>query len=87
MRARTDNRLSKQTDDCARVDSREGFPGCEKDVLLLLLQGQSNSSMAQRLDLPEAVIRGALRAIYRKLGVRNRTQAAIWAFRNRDRLR
>jgi DNA-binding NarL/FixJ family response regulator len=77
----------EQTETSGGHADAEGFSGREKDVLRLLLQGHSNADMAQRLDVPDAVVRGALRSVYRKLGVRNRTQAAIWAFRNRERLR
>lgn len=50
------------------------------DVLALLSEGDSNKTIAKKLGLSEHTIKIHLSAIFRTLGVRNRTEAAI-AFR------
>ena len=53
----------------------------ERDILVLLFEGRSNRSIAQHLYLSEKTIKAHLAAIFRKLGVTNRTQAAMMARR------
>jgi two-component system nitrate/nitrite response regulator NarL len=50
----------------------------EFDVLCCLMAGYSNKVIARQLDVCEATIKVHVKAILRKLKVRNRTQAAIW---------
>jgi DNA-binding NarL/FixJ family response regulator len=51
----------------------------EHDILALLAEGRSNRDIAQRLYLSEKTVKAHLAAIFRKLGVTNRTQAAMVA--------
>jgi DNA-binding NarL/FixJ family response regulator len=51
----------------------------EHDILALLAEGRSNRDIAQRLFLSEKTVKAHLAAIFRKLGVTNRTQAAMMA--------
>jgi two-component system nitrate/nitrite response regulator NarL len=51
----------------------------EHDILALLSEGRSNRDIAQRLFLSEKTVKAHLAAIFRKLGVTNRTQAAMVA--------
>lgn len=51
----------------------------EHDILELLAEGQSNREIAGRLYLSEKTVKAHLAAIFRKLGVTNRTQAAMMA--------
>ena len=51
----------------------------EHDILALLAEGRSNRDIAQRLFLSEKTVKAHLAAIFRKLGVTNRTQAAMVA--------
>lgn len=53
----------------------------EHDVLKLLVQGLSNRQIAQELRLKEVSIRARLTNVFRKLGVKNRMQAASLAIR------
>lgn len=51
----------------------------ESEILTFLSTGESNRAIANRLAISEGTVKGHLRAITRKLGVPNRTKAAIWA--------
>lgn len=51
----------------------------EKDVLLLVTQGESNKSIADKLVLSEVTVKSHLNSIFKKLNVTNRTQAVLAA--------
>ncbi|MEL6933918.1 MAG: response regulator transcription factor [Pseudomonadota bacterium] len=51
----------------------------EVETLRCLIMGYPNKVIAYRLDISEATVKVHVKAILRKLGVQNRTQAAIWA--------
>ncbi len=51
----------------------------EKDVLLLVTQGESNKSIAQKLVLSEVTVKSHMNSIFKKLNVANRTQAVLIA--------
>lgn len=54
----------------------------ETQILQCLIIGESNKAIANRLNVTEATIKVHLKSILRKIQVRNRTQAAIWALNN-----
>jgi two-component system nitrate/nitrite response regulator NarL len=54
----------------------------QQSILRRLVQGDSNKSIARRMAMAEATVKVHVKAILRKIGVHNRTQAAIWAMRN-----
>jgi DNA-binding NarL/FixJ family response regulator len=51
----------------------------ETDILALLAEGKSNRDISRSLFLSEKTVKAHLAAIFRKLGVTNRTQAAMAA--------
>jgi DNA-binding NarL/FixJ family response regulator len=51
----------------------------ETDILALLAEGRSNRDISRALYLSEKTVKAHLAAIFRKLGVSNRTQAAMAA--------
>lgn len=51
----------------------------ETDILSLLSEGKSNRDISRALFLSEKTVKAHLAAIFRKLGVTNRTQAAMAA--------
>jgi DNA-binding NarL/FixJ family response regulator len=53
----------------------------EYETLLLLGQGLNNRTIADRLDLSEAVIKSMVRSVLSKLHFRNRTEAGVFAAR------
>ena len=54
----------------------------EKSILRCLIEGDSNKSIARKTDITEATVKVHVKAILRKIRVRNRTQAAIWGMNN-----
>jgi two-component system nitrate/nitrite response regulator NarL len=50
----------------------------EIDILKRLVQGDSNKQISRQLDISETTVKVHVKAILRKIRVRNRTQAAIW---------
>lgn len=53
----------------------------ERDVLLLVAEGKSNKEVGRKLNLTEGTVKGYVSAIFEKLGVNDRTQAALIAHR------
>ena len=51
----------------------------ELDILALLAEGKSNREISRQLYLSEKTVKAHLAAVFRKLGVTNRTQAAMAA--------
>ena len=54
----------------------------ERDVLRLLARGLSNTEIANQLYLSEGTIRNYVSALFEKLGVSDRTRAALIALRH-----
>ena len=54
----------------------------ESDVLALLVKGHSNKEMAEAMFISEKTVKNHLTSIFRKLGVKDRTQAAVYALKN-----
>jgi LuxR family transcriptional regulator, positive regulator of biofilm formation len=57
----------------------------ELRVLRLLGSGDSNLRIAKKLQITDHTVKVHLRNIFQKLGVHNRTQAAIW-YLNAERI-
>ena len=55
-------------------------------MLELLAQGASTRGIARRMGYSEGTVRVYLHNLYRKLGVRNRTQALLWQIDQQNRL-
>jgi DNA-binding NarL/FixJ family response regulator len=58
------------------------FTGREQEVLRMLCVGLPNREIAQRLGIRERTVKAHLTNIFHRLGVTDRTQAAIWAVRH-----
>jgi DNA-binding NarL/FixJ family response regulator len=59
--------------------SADALTARETDVLRLIAQGCSNKVIAKRLDITEGTVKGYVSQILAKLGVEDRTQAALHA--------
>ena len=56
----------------------------EREVLELIAAGRSNREIARSLSLAEKTVKTHVSNILMKLGVADRTQAALWAVRHED---
>jgi DNA-binding NarL/FixJ family response regulator len=56
----------------------------EKQIVKLVQQAKLNKEIAYELHLSEGTIKEYLNRIFRKLGVKNRTELAIWGFMHAD---
>jgi DNA-binding NarL/FixJ family response regulator len=56
----------------------------EKEVLVLVCQGLANKQIARRLNITERTVKVHLGNAYRRIGVSDRTAAALWASRHLD---
>jgi DNA-binding NarL/FixJ family response regulator len=54
----------------------------EREVLSLVAEGLTNKRIASRLGISEATVKAHLTNIYQRLGIADRTQAALWARRH-----
>jgi DNA-binding NarL/FixJ family response regulator len=53
--------------------------GREREVLLMVRDGLPNKSIARRLGISERTVKAHLTNVFQRLGVTDRTQAALWA--------
>jgi DNA-binding NarL/FixJ family response regulator len=54
----------------------------EAEVLELVRKGLANKQIARRLGISERTVKAHLTSVFQRIGVADRTQAAIWAERN-----
>ena len=54
----------------------------EAEVLRLVVDGLLNKQIAQRLGITERTVKAHLTSAYQRIGVADRTQAALWAQRH-----
>jgi two-component system nitrate/nitrite response regulator NarL len=59
------------------------FTPREQEVLGLLADGQSNKLIARNLELSEGTVKVHVKHILKKLGLRSRLEAALWAAQRR----
>lgn len=59
------------------------FTPREQQVLDLLAEGSSNKQIARDLDLSEGTVKVHVKHILKKLGLRSRLEAALWAVEQR----
>jgi len=81
-----DRWLSAQTEGAMRSYGDPGEPfyplsGREMEVLSFVTKGMSNKEIANLLGISHQTVKNHVTAILRKLGVEDRTQAAIYALR------
>jgi two-component system, NarL family, nitrate/nitrite response regulator NarL len=55
------------------------FTPREREVLDLIAEGLNNKQIARRLDLSEGTVKVHVKHVLKKLGLRSRLEAALWA--------
>jgi DNA-binding NarL/FixJ family response regulator len=63
-------------------DSRQQLTPREQQFLELLVKGRNNRQIASEMDLAESTVKNNLSALFQKIGVRDRTQAVLYAISN-----
>ncbi len=54
----------------------------EREVLSLVAEGMPNKLIARRLEISEKTVKSHLTRVFERIGVTDRTQAALWAQRH-----
>ena len=57
----------------------------EREVLALVGRGLANKQVARILGIREATVKAHLTSVFQRIGVRDRTSAALWAQENLPR--
>jgi DNA-binding NarL/FixJ family response regulator len=70
-----------QRDDTHPPQARPALNDNQSQILRLVGEGYTNREIAKRVHLSELTVKSYLQDIYRKLGVRNRVEAALLATR------
>lgn len=73
-------------DDALEVaDEPRGLKLSAREIAILqrIVQGDSNKHVARFFKIAEPTVKAHVKAIFRKIGANNRTQAAIWAMNHR----
>jgi two-component system, NarL family, nitrate/nitrite response regulator NarL len=73
---------SAETGDWRNSAAECGISAREIEILESIMTGMSNKVIARQFDICEATVKVHVKAILRKLGVDNRTQAATWAVKH-----
>lgn len=63
-------------------ESRQQLTSREQQFLELLVKGHNNRQIATELDLAESTVKNNLSVLFQKIGVRDRTQAVLYAISN-----
>ncbi len=79
--------MSPETEPASKVPDKPKLsdPGArslsarEAEILSSLMEGIPNKLIARKLHVTEATVKVHVKAVLRKIGVANRTQAAMWA--------
>jgi two-component system nitrate/nitrite response regulator NarL len=71
--------MFRERQTAAAASDRSFLTARESEVLGSLSRGHSNKEIARELDMSAATVKVHLKGVLRKLQVRNRTEAAVWA--------
>ena len=58
-----------------------GLTDREHEILQLIAQGKSNKVIARELDISEGTVKVHVKHLLKKLNLRSRVEAAIWALK------
>lgn len=78
--------LVKAFRDDSSKDRGDGFNSLtrrEKETLKMIAEGLSNKMIGRQLNIAEATVKVHVKHLLKKLGLRSRVEAAVWAVENR----
>jgi len=58
----------------------------ECEILIHISGGESNKLIARKLDIAEATVKVHVKHLLKKLGLKSRVEAAVWAVTHKDKL-
>lgn len=64
-------------------DSYNSLTRREKEILKMIAEGLSNKMIGRQLNIVEATVKVHVKHLLKKLGLRSRVEAAVWAVENR----
>src|SRR5499427_716428 len=73
--------MARMRDQARRSDPLAGLTGQERKILELIGEGLTNRQIGERLFLAEKTVKNYVSALFAKLGMERRTQAAAYAAR------
>jgi DNA-binding NarL/FixJ family response regulator len=73
--------MSRMRDQAARADPLAGLTGQERRILELIGEGMTNRQIGAEMFLAEKTVKNYVSALFAKLGMERRTQAAAYAAR------
>ncbi len=79
--------MKHMRDQAARTDPLAGLTGQERRILELIGEGLTNRQIGERMYLAEKTVKNYVSALFAKMGMERRTQAAAYAarvFENQD---
>lgn len=79
--------LALRSDGHGGGDPAKGLTEREREILLHISDGESNKVIARKLDIAEATVKVHVKHLLKKLGLKSRVEAAVWAVTNEERLR
>jgi two-component system nitrate/nitrite response regulator NarL len=67
----------------SRGDGYNSLTRREKEILKMIAEGLSNKMIGRQLNIVEATVKVHVKHLLKKLGLRSRVEAAVWAVENR----
>lgn len=80
---RVANRLIRELNRAEQKNEAVNLTRREMDVLYFLVKGNSNKEIAESMFISEKTVKNHLTSIFKKIGVKDRTQAALFALKNK----
>jgi DNA-binding NarL/FixJ family response regulator len=71
--------MARMRDQAAKADPLAGLTGQERKILELIGEGLTNRQIGERMFLAEKTVKNYVSALFAKLGMERRTQAAAYA--------
>ncbi len=77
------NNIKRYTDNADQVAQKVQLTKREYEILTLIADGLNNKEIANTLFISEKTVKNHVSNIFKKIKVKDRTQAAIYAYRNK----